>query len=379
MKYLFAFLVALHGLIHLMGFAKAFDLAQLNQLTKEISKPVGIVWLITTLIFLVAGTSFVLKKDLWWVVAIVGVLLSQILIILFWQDAKFGTIANIIILLVVVPAWAAWHFEKQYKRDVTENLSYTTNRAESLLTSDAISDLPEPVQRYIIYSGAIGKPILTNFKIKFEGQIRADEKSPWMPFTTEQYNFIDLPTRLFFMNATMKGLPVSGYHSFKNGIAIMDIRLLGLVNVQYQAGKEMDIAETVTWFNDLCLFAPAGLIDKRIKWESIDSLSSQATFKNNNIVITSILYFNNNGELVNFVSDDRYQIVSETNRKVVRFSTPVKNYVELNGRKYPSYGEAIWKLPEGDLVYGQFNTKEVEIQRKELTSTSGIAFPSAND
>ncbi len=360
MKYLFVFVLATHGLIHLMGFAKAFDLAQLNQLTKEISKPIGVAWLLTTLIFLVTAASFLLKKDLWWFVAITGVLLSQLLIILLWQDAKFGTIANVIILLVVVPAWAAWHFENQYKRDVTENLSYTNNSAETLLTNEAISHLPEPVQRYIIYSGAIGKPVLTNFKIKFEGQIRADEKSAWMPFTTEQYNFIDPPTRLFFMKATMKGLPVSGYHSFKNGIAIMDIRLLSIANVQYQAGKEMDIAETVTWFNDLCLFAPAGLIDKRIQWESIDSLSSKATFTNNNITISAILYFNTAGELVNFVSDDRYQIVSETNRKVVRFSTPVKNYVEFNNRKYPSYGEAIWNLPEGDLIYGQFNTKEVE-------------------
>lgn len=140
----------------------------------------------------------------------------------------------------------------------------------------------------------------------------------------------------------------------------MDIRLLSLVNVQYQDGKEMDIAETVTWFNDLCLFAPAGFIDKRIEWKSIDSLSSQATFTNNNITISAILYFNTDGELVNFVSDDRYQIVSETNRKAIRFSTPVKNYVEFNGRKFPSYGEAIWNLPEGDLVYGQFNTKKVE-------------------
>lgn len=365
MKYLFAFLLAFHGLIHLLGFAKAFDLAQINQLVKEISKPVGVAWLITTLIFLVATESFLLKKDLWWLVAIAGVILSQILIIFFWQDAKFGTIANIIILFLVIPAWAAWRYENQFKKDVTENLAHIKLLPEPLLTTEAISHLPEPVQRYIIFSGSIDKPVLTNFRIRFEGQIRGDEKSAWMPFTTEQYNFIDPPTRLFFMKATMKGLPVSGYHSFRNGTAIMDIRLLSLFNVQYQAGKEMDIAETVTWFNDLCLFAPAGLIDKRIDWEAIDSLTSKATFKNNNITITAILNFNTEGELVNFVSDDRYQIVSETNRKAVRFSTPVKNYVENNGRKYPSYGEAIWNLPEGDLVYGQFNTKEVEYNAKD--------------
>jgi hypothetical protein len=85
---------------------------------------------------------------------------------------------------------------------------------------------------------------------------------------------------------------------------------------------------------------------------------------NNEITISAILSFNNQGELINFISDDRYQIKSETDRNLVRFSTPVSNYVEHKGRKYPSYGEAIWNLPEGNLTYGQFNTKEVEYNAK---------------
>lgn len=363
-RYLFAFLLVIQGLIHLMGFAKAFDLAHISQLTKDISRPVGVGWLVATSLFVGSTILFFMKNDFWWLFVIVSVLLSQTLIVLYWQDSKFGTIANVIILLIAVAAWAQWRFENQYKKDVVENL-HTNSLAEPVLTLDAISQLPDPVQRYIIYSGAINKPVLTNFKIEFEGQIRGDEKSEWMPFTTEQYNFIDPPTRLFFMKATMKGLPVAGYHSYKNGIAIMDIRVLSLVNVQYQAGKEMNIAETVTWFNDLCLFAPAGLIDKRIQWESIDSLTSKATFTNNEITISATLSFNKQGELINFISDDRYQIKSETDRNLVRFSTPVSNYVEHNGRKYPSYGEAIWNLPEGNLTYGQFNTKEVEYNAKD--------------
>jgi len=360
MKYLFPFLIVVHGLIHLMGFLKAFGFAQIKQLTKEISNPMGVLWLFATILIIATALIYFLQNEYWWLIALSGAILSQLLIICYWHDAKFGTISNVIILAVAIQAWAEWKFENQYKRDVTENLKYTKSLAEPLLTIEAIAQLPEPVQHYIIYSGAINKPVITNFKIKFEGQIRSDEKSAWMPFTTEQYNFIEHPTRLFFMKARMRGLPVSGYHSFKNGMATMDIRLLSLITVQYQTGKEMNIAETVTWFNDLCLFAPAGLIDKRITWSAIDNLSSKATFTNEKITISAVLHFNDQGELINFVSDDRYQIVSEKDRKVVRFSTPVKNYLERNGRKYPSYGEAIWNLPEGDLTYGQFNTKEIE-------------------
>jgi hypothetical protein len=103
-----------------------------------------------------------------------------------------------------------------------------------------------------------------NFKIEFTGQIRKDEQSEWMPFTSEQYNFLNTSTRLFFLKATMKHLPVAGLHSYKNGNAFMDIRLFSLFKVQYQSGKEMGIAETVTFFNDMCCMAPGSLIDPRI-------------------------------------------------------------------------------------------------------------------
>jgi hypothetical protein len=364
MKYLFVFLLLVHGLIHLLGFVKAFGFADVNQLSRQISKPMGILWLFVTILLIATALFYLLQNEYWWLIALVGIFLSQLLIMFYWQDAKFGTLANIIILFIVIPAWAAWRFEHQYKKDVAANISYINNLNEPLLTTEAISTLPEPVQRYIIYSGALNKPIPKNFFIKFKGQIRADEKSEWMPFTTEQYNFIEKPTRLFYMKAIMKKLPVGGYHAYRNGIATMDIRLLSLFTVQYQSGREMDIAETVTWFNDLCLYAPGALVDERISWQPLDSLSSKAIFTFQDISISATLHFNTQGELINFTSDDRRRIVSQDEIQKIQFSTPVKDYIEINGNRVPSYGEAVWSLPKGDLVYGQFHCMDVQYNVK---------------
>ncbi len=360
MKYLFSLLVLAHGLIHLMGFVKAFGFAQINQLNKEISKPMGVLWLFVTVLLIATAVVYYLKNEYWWLIAVSGAILSQLLIICYWQDAKFGTIANVIMLVLAIAAWAEWKFENQYKREMTENLKHTTSLAEPLLTREAITRLPEPVQRYIIYSGAINKPVIKNFKIKFEGQIRSDEKSPWMPFTTEQHNFIDPPARLFFMKATMKGLPVAGYHVYKNGNAYMDIRLLSLFPVQFQDGDKMNVSETVTWFNDLCLFAPGTLIDKRITWEAIDNLTAKATFTHQAITISALLYFNDRGELINFRSENRYRMVSKDDVQLIPYSTPTKGFKNINGHFIPSYGEAVWSLPEGDLTYGQFICQDIQ-------------------
>lgn len=105
MKYLFSFLMLGHGLIHLMGFAKAFALANIPSLSKHISKPIGLLWLLATLLFIAVITFFLLHKNYWVFFAFAAIILSQILICMYWTDAKAGTVANIIVLLVIISSF----------------------------------------------------------------------------------------------------------------------------------------------------------------------------------------------------------------------------------------------------------------------------------
>lgn len=42
-------------------------------------------------------------------IAVPAMVLSQILIILYWKDAKFGTIANVIILATMIVEYRVWN------------------------------------------------------------------------------------------------------------------------------------------------------------------------------------------------------------------------------------------------------------------------------
>jgi hypothetical protein len=358
----FSFIVFIHGLIHLMGFAKAFKLAEISQLTLPISPLRGVCWLAAMFLFLASIPLLLFKKEAWWQVAIAAGLLSQTLILLSWQDAKFGTIANIIIFSVAIFSCAEWHFHHLYANEVKAEITLGS-QPSALLTEADLAPLPDPIKKYIRLSGALGKPKVTNFRISFTGKIRKNQQSAWMPFTSEQYNFMEPVTRLFFMKATMKGLPVAGYHRFKDGKATMDIRLWSLAPVAYQAGDEMNVAETVTFFNDMCCMAPATLIDKRIKWSEIESKKVKAEFTNNKITITAWLDFNEQGELVNFISDDRFAV--DAGRKL-RWSTPLKDYRGFNGYRIPSYAEAIYSYPEGNLSYGALIVSQVEYNCRDF-------------
>lgn len=285
---------------------------------------------------------------------IVAVLLSQILIFLIWRDARYGTIANLMVITGIIIGFKTWRFEQEYKQTVKEFFKHTAITTE-MLSEDDMKHLPEAVKRYIRYCGFVGKPKINHFTLAFTGNIRKNNESEWMPFTSEQHNFINPSVRLFFMNASMKHLPVNGFHAYKTGKAFMDIRLLSLFRVQYQKGKAMDTAETVTFFNDMCCMAPGSLIDNRIQWLSMEGDSIQTKFTAHGISIHATLVFNELGQLIDFISNDRYALQEDGSMKQLRWHTPLKGYKAINGYTLAGYAETIYDYPDGPLCYGNFS------------------------
>lgn len=345
----------IHGLIHFMGFAKAFHYGDMKQLSLPISKPVGVIWMLVAFLFVATFILYLFKKDHWWVFALLAVVLSQVVMMMSWKDAKFGSIANILILIIAILNGGSSRFENTYRKDVKSNLQKNNLPGSQILVEADIQHLPAPVQQYLKYTGVIGKPRVNNMKIVFEGQMREKGKE-YFPFTSEQYNFFVDPTRLFFMKGKMFGIVVPGYHKYRNSSASMDIRFFGLFPITKKSGEVMDRAETVTLFNDMCLFAPATLIDKRIKWQPVNDNSVIAIFNNQNISISATLYFNQAGQLVNFISNDR---ASVSDMKNYPWSTPILAYKSINGHNLMAEGDAIWHYPDGEFVYGKFILKKI--------------------
>ncbi len=176
LKSVFLGIVVMHGLIHLLGFIKAYNIASVNQLSQTISKPVGILWLLVTVMFMTVVVLFFLKNDYWMAFGIIAVVISQILIIMTWHDAKFGTIPNIIILLVLVLSMGSYFFEQSYRKDVANNFTDNNSFKEEILTEKNTEHLPIPVQKYLHYVGVMGKSQNKNFYAVFEGQMKDRQK-----------------------------------------------------------------------------------------------------------------------------------------------------------------------------------------------------------
>lgn len=361
LKTIFTIIIILHGLIHLMGFVKAYNYADISALTQDIPKPMGIIWLLASVLFVTTALLFTWKNETWVYFGLVSVVVSQAMIWMYWQDAKFGTIVNVMMLIVIFFGYFHLTFKNKYKAEVTAALTQTSEIPSAILTVEDIKHMPALVQKYLHYTHSVGKPKIHNFKTTMTGKIRSYETKEWMDMASEQYNFIPASTRMFFLDATKNMMPVSGLHSFKQGTAFMDIRLLSMYKVQYMEGKEMDISETVTFFNDLCCMAPGALIDERIRWMATEGNKVNAAFTSKGTTISAWLHFNEKGELINFVSEDRFAANSDGTSAQLRWSTPLRDYKEIHGYRLASYAEAIYTYPDGDFTYATFNIDGITV------------------
>lgn len=362
MKLLFVALLAIHGLIHLLGFVKAFGLAEIRQLSAPISQAMGLVWLAAAILMLAAATTRYVAQDWFWVVGGVALVVSQTLIISAWGDAKFGTGANVVLLVGVVLGFVAYgpgSLRAEYDAAVRSNLA--THVEPRLVDEGDLRTLPLPVQRYLRITGAVGQPQIDSFNAVWHGRIRASATEPWMTFRAEQYNFFgEPPARLFFMDATMKHLPLDVFHRFVGDAATFRVRILSAFTMVDAAGPEMNRGETVTLFNDLCILAPGRLIDPSVTWDAIDETHARARYTRGSETISAELVFDASGELIDFISDDRTAASADGKTFTVqRWRTPVRAYKSFGTRRASSFGEAHWIPPSGEFTYVEMELERV--------------------
>lgn len=355
MKVAFVLLLLFHGLIHLLGVAKGFGLAEVAQLKMPIGRGAAVLWLFSTLGFLVTAAMVLWAPAHWWIPAAAAVVMSQAAIVTSWGDAKFGTVANVLVSLALLPAvldLRSGSLRSRYRQDVRAiPMATTTN-----VTEAELSKLPAPVQKYLRRVGVVGRPHVRDLRVRFRGQLRNGKSSGWMKVDLDQHSsFGARPARLFFLEGSMFGVPFDGYHRFVMPTATMDIRILGLFPIVEGRGPEMDRSETVTMFNDMCLLAPATLVDAEVEWHAVDERRVDATFHG----IKAELYFDAEGDLVDFASNDRLMSADGKTFASYRWSTPIRDYRDFDGARLAAYGEAIWALPDGPFPYARFDLEEV--------------------
>jgi hypothetical protein len=362
LKPAFLLVVGVHGLVHLLGFAKAFGLAKLEQLRQPVSRPAGLAWLLAALLLLAGAALLLAASGWWWAPAAAGAVLSQALVLASWGDARFGTIGNAVVLLpaaIAALSQAPWSYRARYQREVEAGLARAPGRA-AMVTEADLAGLPEPVQRYLRFTGAVGKPRTWNYRLSFRGDFRERPGSPWMSVVVDQHSFADPPARLFLIEASRLGLPLVAFHRYVGPDATFEVKVASLFTVVDARGPEMNRSETVTLLNDMCLLAPSTLLGPGLRWEEVDPRTVRVRWENAGNQVGAVLVFDDAGALSSFASEDRSMSLDGKTYQRLPWFTPIRGWRDFGGRRLPALAEAAWRLPEGEFTYARFEILRVE-------------------
>lgn len=233
-----------------------------------------------------------------------------------------------------------------------------TSNGHCLVTTDDLEKLPAPVQRYLNFTGVVGKPWIDSVYLKQRGQFRQGLDRPWMGMTAEEYYTINPPSLTWKARFKVRGLPLlSAKDRYESGQGHMFGKLAGIFTVFDVQDEKLTQATMVRYLNEIMWF-PTAFLGKNITWQDAEKNSVQVTFHDHGKSVSGRMIFNDEGRLINFTAK-RYR-ETDGDYSFDPWSTPITGYDERAGLNLPIRGTAVWNLPSGDLPYAELEITDVQ-------------------
>lgn len=362
----FLFILSVHALIHLLGFVKAWDIAPVQQLSGKTIMPIGgggikffgVLWLAACLLLLTAALMYLVKNQAWCMPGAIGALLSQLLIIVYWPDAKAGTLANVILLPVIITGWGNWDFGRMAAEETVAMFASVIPPQPLIVTPEMAANLPPPVARWLTASGVTGKEKAYTVRLKQKGLMRQSTEKGWMKTQAVQYFSTEKPG--FIWNARVEMMPLltlAGRDKYADGKGNMLIKALGLLPVVDATGPEIDQGTMLRYLGEMIWF-PSAALEPYITWDPIDTVSARATMSYGGVTASGVFTFDEEGRMLSF-SAQRYMGGGEGST-LENWYIPATEWKEFNGIRVPSKGDVIWKLKDGDFNYYKWEIEAIE-------------------
>jgi len=360
-------LIIIHGLIHIIGFVREWGIAPVEQLSGKtliqlsgnLSRTVGIFWLVACILFIISAAFYLAKKDWWWMVAIVAVLISQLLIVLYWKDAKFGTVANTFILVACILSYGSWDFEMMVKAEL-KLFMVTKAPEETVVTPEMMSGFPEIIVRWLERSGVVGREVIHNVYLVQSGRMRTKPDGRWMDIKAEQYISTEPPG--FVWKADVKAFPMvhlSGRDKYQSGEGHMLIKMFSIIPVVNERGSEIDQGAMLRYMAEMVWY-PSFAVSDYIKWEPVDSFSARATMSYAGMSVTGLFRFDAHGDFVRFEADRYFQRKGGATLERWVVSVKENGYGEFSGVRIPVDLSVSWKLSSGDFTWFELKIEKVD-------------------
>lgn len=364
-------IIGIHGIIHLFGFLKAFGISEFTTLSQPISKTFGLIWLLTFLLFALAIVLFILQFHYWWLSGFLAVVVSQVLIFNYWSDTKFGSIANLIILVSLIITYSSFSFKNMIAAERSEIFKSSEPVIGKVITKETISELPSVVQKWLINNGTIGKSPISNVHLTQELKLKMKtEQSEWYNGTAEQYFTVKPPAFNWNIETQINSvLKVAGRDKFENGNGEMTIKLFSLIPVANAKNNEKVNQATLQRYLAEIVWFPSASLSPCIKWKSLSENSAMAIMEFKGVIGSGEFYFDKKGNFKKFVAM-RYKDINA--KEPTKWTVTATKTEERNGIKIPTECEANWELVNGKWTWLKLKLTDIQYNLEKIPVTNNV-------
>lgn len=266
---------------------------------------------------------------------VVGALLIVIVGILIWFNIPYSPLRT--------------KFKNDISTIIERNRLYTE---KELFSEEEFENFPEAIQKFILNSGYIGTPKMNYMIMKYNDvDFMQGRSGPSLKIDYTQYNFVSEPSRMALIDSGLFGIPFEGYDYYDNGKGGTKGVIAKAITLFDQTGTDVDKACLVTYLAE-SLFAPTILLQDYIKFEEISDYEIKATITYKDQTASGIFTFNEQYEMISFVTNDRVVANSDGTMEYVPWTAQCGEYrVSNNGIKYPTKFQAVWNYSDGDFIY----------------------------
>lgn len=356
--FLSVILIFVHGIFHLPGFIKACTIYPVNYLTLPVSGPMGLAWLLGFLTFGLVAFMYLRNSPIRWKIGLIAVIISQGLIIYFWEDLSYGTIPNALLFAFFVKEGFETNFLNMINSEI-EYISSLRPLSARKITENDIMMLPDPVQKWLKNSGIVDKLPIAAIRLSQECLLKlTSNQKNWFPAYAEEYFITKEPAFVWKVSMTILALiQITGRDKLINGRGEMLIKafsILSLVDatnsIRINQGTLQRYLGEIVWF-------PSAALSPFITWEAIDDSAARAIIHSGNTVASGIFHFDSSGRFSRFECM-RYMDGSSKSR-LTKWEIIASEWEKVTDIEIPTRLRAIWQLEKGNWEWAMFHVTAV--------------------
>lgn len=288
-----------------------------------------------------------------------------------------GALAGLVVSLgFSVLAIGHMRFTRLIRRDVGTLLAQPHSDQAGLVTPEMLRDLPEPIQRYLTYTGIVGRPFIRTVYLEQRGKMRAGPKLPWMDLKAEQWYTVSPPGFVWDGTLRLGPFPIARARDrYTCGRGNMLIRATEVYPIADASGAEMDQGALLRYLAEMIWF-PSAFLNGNVAFAPINDGSASVTLTDQGRSVNGTMYIDEDGRLSKFVAE-RYQMI-DGRYELHTWSASVTRYAEFEGLQLPVGATAVWHMNEDQFTYFDAAITELrynERRHNEINLAASLVTP----